>query len=104
LSFKVAKAKEGIKMAAFCSYQLQPPVDLVDASDLFKIHQVLKQMQSEVNRLFTKHKKGRINCKTKDYKICISRSEDSLIVRVKCIETGRILLSQRLKVGGCIVI
>ena len=91
-------------MAALDFYKLRPPVDLADASDLYKIHQVLNQIQSDVNRLFSKRRKGKINCKTKDYKICISRLEDSIIVNVKCRETEGILLSQRLKVGSCIVI
>ena len=91
-------------MAALDFYKLKPPCDLIGASDSYRVHKVLKQMQGDVSRAFSKHKKGRINCKTKYYKIYLSRSEGSFIVNVKCRETERILLSQRLKVGSCIVI
>jgi hypothetical protein len=85
-------------------YRLRPPGNLIGAGDSHKVHQVLNQIQDEVNRAFANHKKGRVNCTTEDYKICISKLNDSLIINVKCRNTKNVLLSQSSKVGDFIVI
>jgi len=93
-----------IQPGSVALYRLRPPSDLIGAGDSHKVHRVLKQIQGEVNRAFAKHKKGRINCTTKDYKISISRSNNSFIINVKCRKTETVLLSQRSRVGDFIVI
>ncbi|MFC1812092.1 hypothetical protein ACFL03_05325 [Thermodesulfobacteriota bacterium] len=87
----------------FDFYQLGPSGEITDAKDADKIRRILKQIQRQANQFFSKHQKGRIRCKSKDYNIVLSKSKDSLIIKVKGRETGKVVLSQRIKVGGHIV-
>jgi len=87
----------------FDFYQLGPSGEITDAKDADKIRRILKQIQGQANQFFSKHQKGRIRCKSKDYNIVLSKSKDSLIIKVKGRKTGKVVLSQRIKVGGYIV-
>ena len=87
----------------FDFYKLGPSGEITDAKDADKIRRILQQIQRQANQFFSKHQKGRIRCKSKDYNIVLSKSKDSLIIKVKGIETGKVVLSQRIKVGGHIV-
>lgn len=85
-------------------YKLEPPSDIIDKRHSHKVHKILKQIENRVNHLYSKKKKGRVNCKTKDYRIYFSWSDGSLIVNVTCKKTERVFLSQRIRVGGLIAI
>jgi hypothetical protein len=87
----------------FNFYQLGPSGEITDAKDADKIRRILKQIQGQANQFFSKHQKGRIRCKSKDYEIVLSKTKDSLIIKVKGKDTGKVVLSQRIKVGGHIV-
>ena len=88
----------------FDFYKVGPEDNFIDTTDSYKIRKALKQIQDAANQFFSKHNRGRINCTTVDFNIFISRSENSLVVNIKKRESGDVLLSQRIRVGDCIII
>ena len=88
----------------FDFYKVGPSNSLINATDSYKIRKALKQIQGAANQFFSKHDRGRINCTTVDYNIFISRLESSLVVNIKKRASGDVLLSQRIKVGDCIIV
>lgn len=88
----------------FVLYKLGPPSEIIEKKHSCNIHRVLKKIQGKVNRIFAEKDSGRVRCETKSYKVYVSRSGEFAVVNVKSRETGRVLLSQRFRIGEYIII